>query len=124
MLTPFGEWVRAFRDKNGITLREMASALGKSPSFLSALELGRKSVPSAMTDEIGQYYRLDVSELQKLKEAVTESKTYSKVKFEDRVSASNREVAMLFARNFDVMTEDQAERIKRILEERDVNSKR
>ncbi len=46
MTTPFGEAVRALRKKKGVSQKEMAQAIGVSPAYLSALEHGRRGVPS------------------------------------------------------------------------------
>ena len=124
MLSPFGAWVRAYRERNLITLRDMSRALEKSPSFISALELGRKSVPISIVDEIADAYALTNDEVSELRKAAEASRTQAKVRFEDRTRANEREVAMLFARNFDNLTEDQTERIRKILEERDGGSER
>lgn len=123
MLTPFGEWVRAFRESKGITLREMSRALGKSPSFLSAMELGRKSVSTSIAEEIKNAYGLSEIEFERAVRAVHASRMFSKVKFENRVEEKDKEVALLFARNFDDLTDDQTERIRRILEEGNDGSK-
>lgn len=45
-MTPFGEAIRRLRAERGITQRQMASALGVSPAYLSALEHGNRSEPS------------------------------------------------------------------------------
>jgi transcriptional regulator with XRE-family HTH domain len=45
-MTPFGERVRKLRAERGITLREMAAAVGVSPAYLSALEHGKRGRPS------------------------------------------------------------------------------
>ncbi|MDP2120262.1 MAG: helix-turn-helix transcriptional regulator [Hoeflea sp.] len=45
-MTPFGEAVRRLRAERGVTQRQMASALGVSPAYLSALEHGNRSEPS------------------------------------------------------------------------------
>jgi len=46
-VTPFGARLRALRKEKGVTLSQMASALGVSPAYLSALEHGRRGTPSA-----------------------------------------------------------------------------
>lgn len=46
MTTPFGKAVRHLRDRKGVSQKEMAMALGVSPAYLSALEHGRRGVPS------------------------------------------------------------------------------
>ncbi|MDF1610490.1 helix-turn-helix transcriptional regulator [Hoeflea sp. YIM 152468] len=45
-MTPFGEAVRRLRAERGVTQREMATAIGVSPAYLSALEHGNRSEPS------------------------------------------------------------------------------
>jgi transcriptional regulator with XRE-family HTH domain len=45
-MTPFGERLRALRAERGITLKEMAAALGLSAAYLSALEHGRRGRPT------------------------------------------------------------------------------
>lgn len=119
MLSPFGEWVRAFREKNKITLREMARTLNKSPSFLSALELGRKSTPGSIVQEIVKNYDLKQEEISELEKSVLNSRHLAKLKFENRSNSDLNEMALLFARNFDKLTEDQGKKIRSILEEDD-----
>lgn len=45
-MTPFGLKVRELRAHKGVTLKEMAAALGVSPAYLSALEHGRRGRPN------------------------------------------------------------------------------
>lgn len=47
-MTPFGLKLRALRAERGVTLKAMAAALDVSPSYLSALELGRRGAPTWM----------------------------------------------------------------------------
>lgn len=44
-MTPFGERVRRMRRERGVSQKEMAAALGVTPSYLSALEHGRRGAP-------------------------------------------------------------------------------
>jgi transcriptional regulator with XRE-family HTH domain len=44
-MTPFGAAVRKIRKERGITQKAMASALGVSPAYLSALESGKRGKP-------------------------------------------------------------------------------
>lgn len=46
MTTPFGVAVRHLREKKGVSQKEMATALNVSPAYLSALEHGRRGMPS------------------------------------------------------------------------------
>ena len=44
-MTPFGDRMRKLRSERGITLKEMAEALGVSSAYLSALEHGKRGRP-------------------------------------------------------------------------------
>lgn len=69
-MTPFGQKIRALRERHGVNLQDMAAALGVSTSYLSALEHGRRGRPSRIrVHEICQYFNLvwdDADELQRL----------------------------------------------------------
>ncbi len=45
-MTPFGQKLRTMRAERGVTLKDMATALGVSPAYLSALEHGRRGAPT------------------------------------------------------------------------------
>ena len=47
-ITEFGKVIREMRGKADVSLRDMATAIGYSPAFLSAVEIGEK----ALTDEL------------------------------------------------------------------------
>jgi transcriptional regulator with XRE-family HTH domain len=44
-MTPFGERMRKLRAERGVTLKDMAAAVGVSPAYLSALEHGKRGRP-------------------------------------------------------------------------------
>jgi transcriptional regulator with XRE-family HTH domain len=48
-MTPFGARLRQLRAVRGVTQKEMADAIGVSAAYLSALEHGRRGVPSWAT---------------------------------------------------------------------------
>ncbi|KFC65480.1 anaerobic benzoate catabolism transcriptional regulator [Bosea sp. LC85] len=45
-MTPFGQRVRELRAARGVTLAKMATALGVTPAYLSALEHGKRGQPT------------------------------------------------------------------------------
>ncbi len=45
-MTPFGRHLRHLRAERGLTLKDMASAIGVSSAYLSALEHGKRGRPS------------------------------------------------------------------------------
>jgi transcriptional regulator with XRE-family HTH domain len=45
-MTPFGARIRSLRARRGESLKDMAEAIGVSSSYLSALEHGRRGLPT------------------------------------------------------------------------------
>ena len=71
-MTPFGERLRELRRAKGVSQKQMAASLGVSAAYLSALEHGRRGVPSwAMVQKIIGFFNViwdDAEELQRLAE--------------------------------------------------------
>lgn len=69
-MTPFGQRLRALREKRGISLTELATALHVSAAYLSALEHGRRGRPSAgLIHQVNEHFGLiwdDAEELVRL----------------------------------------------------------
>jgi transcriptional regulator with XRE-family HTH domain len=72
-MTPFGEKLRALRCERGLSQKDMAAALGVSAAYLSALERGKRGVPTwALIQKIIGYFNViwdDAEELQRLAES-------------------------------------------------------
>jgi transcriptional regulator with XRE-family HTH domain len=71
-MTPFGQRIRALRIDRGVSQKEMAAALGVSAAYLSALEHGRRGVPSwTLIQKMIGYFNIiwdEAEELQRLAE--------------------------------------------------------
>jgi len=69
-MTPFGQKIRKIREERNITLKDMATHLQLSSSYLSALEHGRRGKPSqTIVHRICAYFNIiwdDAEELQQL----------------------------------------------------------
>lgn len=69
-MTPFGARLRELRLQRGVSQKEMAAALGVTPAYLSALEHGRRGMPSwPMVQKVIGYFNViwdDAEELQRL----------------------------------------------------------
>jgi transcriptional regulator with XRE-family HTH domain len=66
-VTPFGARLRALRDERGVTLSALAAALQVSAAYLSALEHGRRGLPSAgLIQQLNEYFSLWDDELTRL----------------------------------------------------------
>ncbi|WP_250466143.1 helix-turn-helix transcriptional regulator [Caballeronia sp. GAFFF2] len=55
-ITPFGKAVRKARLDADVTLSEMATTLGFTAAYLSAMETGRKKIPSEVVAKAEQYF--------------------------------------------------------------------
>lgn len=71
-MTPLGERIRALRHERSVSQKEMAAAIGVSAAYLSALEHGRRGVPTwTLIQKIIGYFNIiwdDAEELQRLAE--------------------------------------------------------
>jgi transcriptional regulator with XRE-family HTH domain len=69
-MTPFGAKIRELRAARGVSLTDMADAIGVSASYLSALEHGRRGRPTwSMVQRIIGYFNIiwdDAEELERL----------------------------------------------------------
>ena len=66
-MTPFGERLRRLRRERGVNQKDMAAALGVSAAYLSALEHGRRGVPSwPMIQKIIGYFNVIWDEAEEL----------------------------------------------------------
>jgi transcriptional regulator with XRE-family HTH domain len=69
-MTPFGEKMRALRAERGVALKDMAEALGVTPTYLSALEHGRRGRPNwAFVQRVIHYFNViwdDAEEIARL----------------------------------------------------------
>lgn len=115
--TKFGEFVRILRIKNHEIMGDMAEFLDTSLPFLSAVENGKKNVPKDWAEKIAGHYNLSVEERKELEKSIEESKIQMKLSLTN-TSSSKREVALQFARSFENMDDETAERIIKLLEGR------
>lgn len=71
-MTPFGDRVRLMRARKGASLKQMADELEISSAYLSALEHGRKGVPSPMLlRQICTYFGLIWDEAEEMERLAT-----------------------------------------------------
>ena len=112
--TSFGEFMRILRVKNHEVMGDVAKMLGVKVPFLSAVENGKKNVPSEWIGKIIYHYSLNEDERLKLEEAIEESKTQYKIIMNDS-GINQRKAALQFARSFDGMDDETAIKIMNLL---------
>jgi transcriptional regulator with XRE-family HTH domain len=58
-VTPFGEAIRKLRERKGVSQKQMAAALNVSPAYLSALEHGKRGLPTFdLLQRIAGYFNI------------------------------------------------------------------
>ena len=112
--TKFGEFMRVLRVQHHEVMGDVAKLLGVSTPFLSAVENGRKNVPDEWFDIIAEHYALSDDEIADMKMAAENSRNQVKITL-SKSENYQREVALQFARSFDGIDEDTAEKIMALL---------
>ena len=113
--THFGEFMRNLRLKQSEILKETATNLGVTSAFLSAVENGKKQIPSLWFEKISAIYNLNTKEKKELKNAIDTSKDKILIDTKDS-SDKNKELAMIFARSFEKLDDKAMKKIKKLLE--------
>ncbi len=66
-MTPFGRRLRQLREQKAVTLKEMATEIGVSPAYLSALEHGKRGTPAwLLVQRIISYFNVIWDEAEEL----------------------------------------------------------
>lgn len=118
--TSFGEYVRILRIRNHEIMRDMAKMLNVSTAFLSAVENGKKNVPDEWIDMIADHYHLTNAEREELATTAEESRIQYKI-VTTNAGVPQRRAAMQFARSFDEIDDETAEKIMELLTKKGEN---
>ena len=114
MLTSLGRFLRKLRIDHGEILKDMAEKLEVTASFLSAVENGKKRMPSAWNGKICHLYDLNENQKKEFTKAIAETEETIEMSLTD-ANMGRRELAVSFARKFCDIDDDQAEAIRKIL---------
>ena len=112
-LTEFGKAVRKLRIDYDINLSELATSIGVSSAFLSAVETGKKPISAELITKITNALGLTKDEEKLLTHAASQSVENVTIKTHD---AEEAELALMFARRIQAQSVDLAE-LRKILEE-------
>lgn len=123
MLSRFGQVARTLRLRHGnMLLSDMAERLGCSPSYLSAVEFGRRPVPADWPTQMTAILRLAPDEEQALRSAATASSSKSRGAITlalEGLTQLQEEVALQFASRIHELTPEELEAInQKLLESR------
>ena len=114
MLTAFGKFCRKIRIDHGEIMKDMAEKLNVTPSFLSAVETGKRSIPDSWLESLTKLYNFTGEQLVELKMAIEESKNDLKINLRG-ISEDDRKVAMAFAREFTSLSDPEKTKILEML---------
>ena len=101
---------------------DLAAVLGTSTPFLSAVENGKKNIPADWAAKITAHYNLAEEEQKELEQAIDESKPQYKLNM-NKAGSIQRRAAYQFARSFDDMDDETAEKILKLLSKRGADGK-
>lgn len=114
MLTKLGIFLRKLRIDHNEILKNMADKLGVSVSFLSAVETGKKKMPSEWNRTICCIYQLNPQQIQEFTSAIAETAKTIEFNFA-HANTTQKQLAVSFARNLPDISEEQASNLARIL---------
>ena len=115
MITEFGKFIRKLRIEKDEILKNMSDKLGVSPAYLSAVENGKRKIPSNWEVKLIQIYNLSVEEAENLKIAIV--KTNDMIEFPiNNISSEKEEFLIAFARKFNNMSDEEFTELRKIIE--------
>ena len=113
-MTELGKILKIIRIKRGEILKTMSENLGVTASYLSAVENGKRPMPSEWLEKLEKEYSLDAETMVNLQNAA--DKLVKSIKLDiNKASNEKRDAALVFARSFDSMDEKTANDIKKML---------
>lgn len=66
MTTAFGKFCRKLRIDNDEIMKDMAEKLGVTASYLSAIEKGKRTIPTDWAEQIAKHYELTEQQINEL----------------------------------------------------------
>ncbi|HMQ57285.1 MAG TPA: helix-turn-helix transcriptional regulator [Rhizobiaceae bacterium] len=106
-MTPFGARLRELRADKGVSQKEMAAALDISPAYLSALEHGRRGVPTfAFVQRVIGYFNVIWDDAEELEQLAFANAPVARIDTAG-LSPEATELANLAAQAIPLMTQDE-----------------
>jgi transcriptional regulator with XRE-family HTH domain len=114
-MTPFAKLTRQYRKERGMLLGEMAERINCSPSFLSQVEVGNKTIPAGFPAKIAAALSLTAREAAALERAAALSAKEFRISLPVDARAKDREMARLLSAGFARMSPLKKDKILTIL---------
>ena len=116
MISNFGIVMRKIRDKSNDSLRTCATKLGITAAFLSAMEVGRKSIPSYYPEKIKDIYNLKEEDYIELYNAMVETNNYVTIEI-DKMNEAQKETTLVFSRKINNANSELIDKLRKVLED-------
>lgn len=111
MLTEFGKALRKLRIDYSLTLGGLGELLGVSAAYLSAVETGRKPVPSTLLPKLQSHLQLGEADVKGLEVAAAKQMNEVVVGLGSHRTDRAKELAVAFARRFETMNAEEVEKM-------------
>ena len=115
MVSNYGKVLRKIRIDKGLTMAQMAKAIGITSAYLSTIERGKRNIPKSLTQDIINHYELSNEQVTELQKAEYLSMDSVEIELSD-VGLHERILVLSLAKNLKNMTYEQVEMIKNIVE--------
>ena len=115
MVTQLGKILRIIRINTGDSMRDMATKLDLSVSYLSAIENGKRNVPADFEEKVISKYDLSDKDKNNLREAI--SATVEKVKV-NITELSEKKRKLIYALSKDEISDDTINELCAIIEKK------
>lgn len=112
--TAFGRYLRKLRIDHGLIMKDLAEVLKVSSAYISALELGKKSIAEKNISAIIEYFSLNADEAKELRHAASISQPNIKLDLSGSTN-EQRELAVSFARRYQEISPDEQKRLLELL---------
>lgn len=116
MLTSLGKKIRILRINAGENSVKMASKLGITLPYLSAIENGKREIPKNFLERIFKAYSLTDDEKEDFKKAYNLSVNEIRVNMRN-LSEEKKDLSLLYARKIENLDEESIKKIKEFLNE-------
>lgn len=114
MLTQFGIFLRKLRLDSNEIMKEMATKLDVSPSFLSAVENGKKKIPESWCKKIINLYNLDKEKQDKLMQAIEDSQKILEINLK-KLNKEQKRLAFAFKKELENINKENIEKMNILL---------
>lgn len=114
MLSEYGKILRKIRIDKGLTLAQMAKAVGITSAYLSTIERGNRKIPKYLTQNVINHYELSNEQVAELQKAEYLSIDSIEIELSD-IDLDKKTLVLSLAKNLKSMTCEQVAMINNVM---------